>query len=933
MPSLAKIISQNKKILALVLGVGLFLSLVPMHSAQAIGWGDLFGGITKVGQYILTLPLRIVVFALALGLFLLALVFGFIFFLITSILSWITGAFLQVGITPANPATPEIIDIGWNFSKDFVNMLFILVLVFIGLATILKIRDYEAKKTLPLLIVIALLINFSGVIVGFIVDVGNILTNFFLQNTTISNIGNVWDLAWNYFSGSVKEIFGSFEDIFTELGDMIGIIVYGIILLLFYIFANFVYFIIVFIFFSRILVLWILTILAPFAFAAYILPITRKWWSQWWQQLIQWSIIGIPIGFFLYLSSWMLSNMTTTSLFGEVPTFENTPAAINLTDSLVNLVTSILTPLLALAMLAFGVFLSLQMAPSSAQGVINMGRKAGMATGRFVRTQTLGRALATERGKKWMRGLERAKLGLPETRKEWREAGWGKRLLGAITAPAAYPVRWGLRTGATAALGYGAQQNQMIESEKEKLKKQFGKDYERAAVSYSSMSGLNWQKKIAFGRYLAETKGGKALGKLSAEQRADIVETTARYTPNQLDDLVKYMPNITSDEGAKDEFGNIRGPKVADIVRNTLVSDGLDIDSLSGKYKDDDVQALANEGIPEADLVRKAAFKKTVDAMKNIDIESMSPKLADNPEFQEAVARWKPWSFIRKMMDEWGSDVAEKLQTKAEEIDPSLESIARTNPTFIRAPYTPMGKMYMRPWMAQGREIREGEINSLIGRATKPSAATLPSYLSQEETNLIRSQAQAQFNADPSKPLADYEREIKEEYEKQYRPSIFSELERPGNQAWVKIRAQRDFGGDEGQAWQARYKEVAERIMGEKELPTLRPKPTDEEKEKFSAIAEGAKKIPAKLDKKALRDIQGGIRAIFRKMEQMEKDIEEKALEIERKEPTASPAEIQGLRSELNDMEMGFQDYKSREGSLKRQEGNILSRLAQRVKP
>jgi len=85
MKKLFKIFSQNKKTLVLVIGLGLFLSLVPLYSAQAVGFGDIFSAIGNVLGYLTSLPLRIVAFFIALGLFLVALVFGTVNFIIVAL--------------------------------------------------------------------------------------------------------------------------------------------------------------------------------------------------------------------------------------------------------------------------------------------------------------------------------------------------------------------------------------------------------------------------------------------------------------------------------------------------------------------------------------------------------------------------------------------------------------------------------------------------------------------------------------------------------------------------------------------------------------------------------------------------------------------------------------------------------------------------------
>ena len=77
--------------------------------------------------------------------------------------------------------TNEFVTLGWTLTRDFANIFFIIFLVIIGLATALRLGEYQWQKTLPLLIGIALLINFTPVILGLIIDASNIVMNFFIE--------------------------------------------------------------------------------------------------------------------------------------------------------------------------------------------------------------------------------------------------------------------------------------------------------------------------------------------------------------------------------------------------------------------------------------------------------------------------------------------------------------------------------------------------------------------------------------------------------------------------------------------------------------------------------------------------------------------------------------------------------------------------------
>jgi len=213
-------------------------------------------------------------------------------------------------------------------------------------ATILRLQNYQLQKTLPLLLVVALLVNFSGVLVGFVVDMANIITNFFMG----ASINVPW--ATNPWGNSLIAA----ENVTQNIARI-----------LYFSFGAFVYFILLLLFAVRVIVLWTITILAPLAFAALVLPATRSLWSRWWSELLKWAMIGIPISFFMFLAGRALST--------ELPRIEGVGDAL----------AGSLAPMSALFLLVIGVLLSFQFAPAGANAVINFGQKWGlrgaMATG------------------------------------------------------------------------------------------------------------------------------------------------------------------------------------------------------------------------------------------------------------------------------------------------------------------------------------------------------------------------------------------------------------------------------------------------------------------------------------------------------------------------------------------------------------------------
>ncbi|MFH1713729.1 MAG: hypothetical protein ABH876_00945 [Patescibacteria group bacterium] len=475
---------KNKRILILTMVVGLILSFLPLHSVEAacsaspLDWPQC---IVDFALYLPSLPLRIGFAIFIIPLILAAIGGGLLYSVIVAVCNWMMSIFLQVGITPANSipaglpgATPQIVTIGWTFTRDFVNMFFILILVFIGLATILRIKEYEAKKLLPKLIGLALLINFTPVVVGFIVDMGNIVTSFFLNAAgKIINLSTVLDMAFDYALTSMGVIFGQ-GDFLTMIGQFAGIVIYGIVLTVFYLWGSWIYAWIMLSFVFRITELWVLMILCPIAFFSNIFPPSNTirmlfpgilHWKKWWEEFLRWIIWAIPIGFFLYLSNWVMANTSvvqgifdnTTLIDGLNVATEGSTQFPALEGGFITLITSLLTPTLALILLDKGYKIAKQTAPEAAKGILEGTEKLGklaIAAGITAATAGAGAGLA---------GGMLGKAGVAATR---LETFAGKGRLGiagkALVSPLTKPIKMFERIAAPPLLKYAAKTREGI---------------------------------------------------------------------------------------------------------------------------------------------------------------------------------------------------------------------------------------------------------------------------------------------------------------------------------------------------------------------------------------------------------------------------------------------------------------------------------------
>jgi len=213
---------------------------------------------------------------------------------------------LKLPITHGN----EMVIHGWGIIRSLANMFIVLGFVVVGIATILRIREYEAQKKLLPLIIAAILINFSLVICGVFIDVANITMDYFLDASGPSGIINPIASA---LTGpeAIKEVEACKDDIqkcvFSTMGISVSLGVSAMIFLLYGL-----------IFLMRPVALMCLVILSPLAFACYALPATKSaFFNKWRDQFVNWVIIGVPTAFFLYLGGHLASTTNIAMSEGE----------------------------------------------------------------------------------------------------------------------------------------------------------------------------------------------------------------------------------------------------------------------------------------------------------------------------------------------------------------------------------------------------------------------------------------------------------------------------------------------------------------------------------------------------------------------------------------------------------------------------------------
>lgn len=318
-----------------------------------------------------------------------------------SILNWAVSSPFNLSMT--SPSGNIMIELGWTLLRDFTSMLFVLGLAYIGLATALNFSNFNTKKTFVNLLIIALLVNFTPVICGVIVDIANIVTNFFVQGVDFSAmVGAVWDGFGQNFGFGVDAFLASFTKVI--LGFAYSLIT-GLILLAF---AG--------LFLFRHVAIWLLVIASPLAFFAWIFPQTRKFFNKWWHQFFLWSFVGVPAGFFLYLAYALTVHLKDNPI---VQAYMFDPSSGYFAKLVPHLIVGVF--------LWAGLFATRKVTPMGAKAALWMSSKA---QGKLIGAAKFGRKVMKETAREGIKAFPDALAAARSA----RETGGGKGIAAAFGA-------------------------------------------------------------------------------------------------------------------------------------------------------------------------------------------------------------------------------------------------------------------------------------------------------------------------------------------------------------------------------------------------------------------------------------------------------------------------------------------------------------------
>lgn len=211
----------------------------------------------------------------------------------------------------------------WASVRDIANMGIVLGFVFVGIATTLRIQEYAAQKKLFPLIMVAILINFTPLFCGLVIDSSNIIAKSLAGKTTTSTITGVLQKEDEKLNTRKMLINGYIDDdkcgyildgspetpqqVFgLEPTSGLGAYAYlkhSFLDAIYFLFSGVMFLILAGILAARYALLILLFIISPLAFFCIIFPFSKKYFDSWLSNFIKWSFVGVTSIFCIYLGN------------------------------------------------------------------------------------------------------------------------------------------------------------------------------------------------------------------------------------------------------------------------------------------------------------------------------------------------------------------------------------------------------------------------------------------------------------------------------------------------------------------------------------------------------------------------------------------------------------------------------------------------------
>ncbi len=329
---------------------------------------------------------------------------------------------------------------GWTIVRDFANMFFVLILLVIAFATILRVESYNLKTWLPKLVIMAILINFSKLICGVFIDFAQVI-----MLTFISAVKEITGTNMNEMLGVSKILEFSDTDVEGISGwTILGSVILGVIMM---IVAVVVIVVMLMMIIVRMVMIWIYIVLSPLAYLLASFPQGKKYSERWWSDFSKNVIVGPIIAFFLWLSFASLGGVEGSAEMEKmgpaVAGVDVNSSGVSATITTAGSFEHMIKFLVSIGMLVGGLMIAQE-----------MGGMAGKIAGKgMAKLQSMGAGAVkgVQRGAKRVTGIERAQNAVKayKAKKESErqataqgDAGVIQTGVGALKTALTQPLQW-----------------------------------------------------------------------------------------------------------------------------------------------------------------------------------------------------------------------------------------------------------------------------------------------------------------------------------------------------------------------------------------------------------------------------------------------------------------------------------------------------------
>ena len=456
---------------------------------------------------------------------------------------------------------------GWRILRDLSNMLFIIVFLVIAFATILKIQSYGYQQLLKRFIIIAILINFSKTIVGFVID--------FFQIIMLTFVASIKDIAaGNIVNGLGIGSYDQFSTTIEQQSNFFTVVAAALLLAIMMLISIVVIGMFIAALTARIVQIWIYVVLSPLAFFASTFPGGKKYWDQWIGEFSKALLIGPVIAFFLWLSFTFMSTNISTNFIED----SDDAAEVELTgltaaaqpNHMINFIIGISILIFSLKIAkdlgAVGAGAAIGLIDKAKSGAASMGKRAAQGAAKRSVGAAAGAFIDKEKGGfKSLKDMKSDIKGVGKrlvTKEGWKKTGKG--VYGATVGRAGAAIEAGFTKV------YGREQTRQATLREESKKgvldthrEGFIKNRDKAAF------GSGWSAEV--------DKMNISKGNFNNEDVPDMIENLQRVgNETSLTKLASMSPEVLNPDLQKGSTDEERIEEASEKARSNIQEHGFD---------------------------------------------------------------------------------------------------------------------------------------------------------------------------------------------------------------------------------------------------------------------------------------------------------------------------------------------------------------------